>query len=321
MRKSFPTPTSQGSAQSCTAFATAYGLRTFLERQKRGWADDDPGHIFSPAFIYNIFCNGDRETGLKVQNALTFMVGGGCCTLKDMPYDPNDCGNEPTDEIRVLARDYKMDEWQALDIRNIQKVKTYLASGTPVVVVAFVDPPDSWAVNEKGVTDHYSTDGPKPKKVLWTRQNCHAMILVGYDGNKEAFEVMNSWGPEWQDKGFGWIAYSFWPTWVHEGYIVPKPKLRRIGPPGASVSSKEVGWLPVGPNGTENGNWGYSTDIKLNEVERTPEKTLPAEIKEELAPVLATESPSPTPTPMAEATATPAPTPSPTPERTATNPP
>lgn len=298
MRKSFPAPIYQGhTTNSCTAVATAYGLRTFLERQKSGWTGQHPSRVFSPAFIYNIFNNGSKKTCVRVQNALSYMIGGGVCTWQTMPYDPDDVTTEPSDEMRQEAFNYTIPGWETLDVKNAEKVRTHLASGVPVVVVAFVDPPDEWAVNARGVTDHYSTDFPKPKKEVEERGNCHTMVVVGYDNNKQAFEVMNSWGSDWQDGGFGWIAYSFWKDWVHEGYIVPKPKPRRVGPPGSSPSSTKLKWLPVGPEGVDNGNWGYSPDVNLKEVQLTEDKKLPPEIKEELAPVITTEAPSATPAP------------------------
>lgn len=44
----------------------------------------------------------------------------------------------------------------------------------------------------------------------------HAMVVVGYDDNKGAFKVLNSWGTSWGQGGFGWIAYSAFKTRVRE---------------------------------------------------------------------------------------------------------
>ncbi len=287
-RKRFPKPMNQGTQQSCTAFATAYALKTFLERKRLGWTDDDPSRLFSPAFIYNPFAHGDGTQGIYVQDALTYLAGGGCCTLKTMPYDPNDVANQPTREARREAYDYRIERWDTIDVANVAKVKTFLAAGKPVVIVAFVDTADDgkWAVNAKGVTDHYLTDGPKPTNSH--RSGCHAMVAVGYDDDRKAFEVMNSWGSAWNDGGFGWIAYSFWPTWVNEGYIATN-KGEQASTSNVGVSSKELRWLPVGPEGSSNGNWGYSQNIDLQQVALTKEKKLPPAVKQELKPVLSAE--------------------------------
>ena len=36
----------------------------------------------------------------------------------------------------------------------------------------------------------------------------HAIVLVGYDDTKNRWIIRNSWGPTWQDKGYGYIPYS-----------------------------------------------------------------------------------------------------------------
>ena len=34
----------------------------------------------------------------------------------------------------------------------------------------------------------------------------HAMVVVGYDDDQNAFRLMNSWGQEWCEGGFGWVT-------------------------------------------------------------------------------------------------------------------
>ena len=36
----------------------------------------------------------------------------------------------------------------------------------------------------------------------------HAMLVVGYDDDMNAFKVVNSWGKEWGNDGFVWIDYK-----------------------------------------------------------------------------------------------------------------
>jgi len=36
----------------------------------------------------------------------------------------------------------------------------------------------------------------------------HAIVLVGYDDQKNHWIIRNSWGPTWEDKGYGYIPYS-----------------------------------------------------------------------------------------------------------------
>ena len=48
----------------------------------------------------------------------------------------------------------------------------------------------------------------------------HAMVVVGYDDEKAAFKILNSWGSDWGDRGCGWIAYARFATVVKEAYVV-----------------------------------------------------------------------------------------------------
>ena len=36
----------------------------------------------------------------------------------------------------------------------------------------------------------------------------HAVVIVGWDDDKDAWLIKNSWGTDWGDGGFGWIAYG-----------------------------------------------------------------------------------------------------------------
>lgn len=47
----------------------------------------------------------------------------------------------------------------------------------------------------------------------------HAVMIVGWDDDKEAWLVRNSWGEAWGDEGYGWIKYNSnnigdWAIWV-----------------------------------------------------------------------------------------------------------
>jgi C1A family cysteine protease len=39
----------------------------------------------------------------------------------------------------------------------------------------------------------------------------HSVTLIGYDDSKQLLKFINSWGPGWGDKGFGYISYMAMP--------------------------------------------------------------------------------------------------------------
>ena len=36
----------------------------------------------------------------------------------------------------------------------------------------------------------------------------HVVVLIGWDDDKMAWLIKNSWGTEWGENGFGWIKYG-----------------------------------------------------------------------------------------------------------------
>jgi C1A family cysteine protease len=49
---------------------------------------------------------------------------------------------------------------------------------------------------------------PKPTESV---QGGHAVTIVGYDEKKDeggSFLFKNSWGPDWGERGYGWIPMS-----------------------------------------------------------------------------------------------------------------
>ena len=36
----------------------------------------------------------------------------------------------------------------------------------------------------------------------------HIILITGWDDGKGAWEIKNSWGPTWGNKGFGWVDYN-----------------------------------------------------------------------------------------------------------------
>ena len=48
----------------------------------------------------------------------------------------------------------------------------------------------------------------------------HAVVVVGYNEFRGAFQIMNSWGQEWGDNGFIWIKYKDFAEYVKYGYVL-----------------------------------------------------------------------------------------------------
>lgn len=60
--------------------------------------------------------------------------------------------------------------------------------------------------------------GPKQHKSV-----NHVVVLIGWDDDNQAWLIKNSWGEEWGEKGFGWVAYDSNNIGYGAAWIQPTP--------------------------------------------------------------------------------------------------
>lgn len=66
----------------------------------------------------------------------------------------------------------------------------------------------------------------------------HAMCVIGYDDNKSggAFQIMNSWGEQWGDRGYCWVRYTDFEHFTKEAYgLYPMGNTEKTDPNKLSV--------------------------------------------------------------------------------------
>jgi hypothetical protein len=211
MSARFPTPGYQGNQTSCVGWAVAYALKSYQEHQERNWGLSGPTRTFSPAFIYNqIKLSPDcRVGGSLFTDALNVLRRDGVATMADFPYQENSCNAVPAAIVKQNARAFAVADWRRINVQDEIEVKTQLASGFPVLIGMMVD--RNFADLQAGMI--YDTPGG-------AQLGGHAMVVVGYSDQRNAFRVINSWGTHWGDGGFGWISYPAFRAKVREAYVV-----------------------------------------------------------------------------------------------------
>ena len=203
----------QGNQGSCVAWSVAYAMKSYQEKieEKHSFERNgtlDKKTVFSPAYIYNQISRG-QDQGSQIWEALNLVMKKGAATWNDMPYDERDFRRQPNADIVKEAGKFRITYWRAVDTANISDIKAHLASGYPVLIGAYVD---TGFMNLQGPNSLYN-------KISDLNGGGHAMCLVGYDNERQAFKLINSWGTTWGDQGFGWIDYQFFPKVVREAYI------------------------------------------------------------------------------------------------------
>jgi hypothetical protein len=215
-----PPPGNQGDLNACVGWAMAYGLKSYQEKieEGRSYIKDgavDPKTVFSPSFIYNQ-CNNGRDSGVFYPDAFNVLSEVGAATWADMPYNGKDFKTQPSPDVKARAKRYRIDFWRQVNAQDTKEIKAHLNAGFPVLIGANVD------------EGFIKLPADRIWKTLGQPLGGHAMIVVGYDDDKKAFRLMNSWGTGWCDKGFCWVDYEFFRRAVNEAYVV---KDARDGPP------------------------------------------------------------------------------------------
>ncbi len=198
-----PTPGYQGLLGTCSGWCTAYSARTILEAIKNGWNHSKTNaNAFSPSFVYNQIRKRNNCTGgTSLIDALDVLKEEGCVKLNKFGYD---CSREVTKEDKIRASKYKIIEYRRIanswTENKSMYVKKSISNNRPVVIA--LNCPLSFN-NAKKVWNPNSSD----YKLL--AMPGHGITVIGYDDNKYggAFEVENSWGTNWGNKGFTWIRY------------------------------------------------------------------------------------------------------------------
>ncbi|MDR1047327.1 MAG: hypothetical protein LBL64_06090 [Treponema sp.] len=216
-----PFPGDQGQYSSCTAWVAAFAARTMSESITVNRYDrtQTSGSVFSPVFVYKSISDDPLcKQGTVISHALDLMQNEGVPRMSD--FERN------TDFLRVspaMYRDsrkytiggystlFRFSRTESIGQDGVRAIKKSLAEGKPVIIG--MNTPDSF-MKIKGKNVWKPVESPA---VNW---GGHAMCVVGYDDGFAggAFELQNSWGTDWGDRGYGWISYTDFGRFVNEAY-------------------------------------------------------------------------------------------------------
>ncbi len=188
----------QGRVGSCVANSVVGALE--FHQIRNGQPLRDISRLF---VYYNARRLGDRigQSGTTTQRAVAGILGWGACSASMWPYQVPMVDVRPTDDCYSAA----------LNMRGVQVAQTYfdqgvreaLAAGLPVCFGMAVPP------FLMKVTARETGEMRPPKDGVWEEAaGGHAMLLVGYDDDRHAWLVRNSWGTAYADSGHVWIDYD-----------------------------------------------------------------------------------------------------------------
>ncbi len=231
----FPEIGDQLDLGSCLFWAQIYYQYTY-EMNKSTNTPTTADNVFSPQWSYNVATAG-ADMQCTTINSLNFMKYQGNVPMSQIPYDLQYKNAYPTEEVWRNAINYRIKDYYFLedvgtfltpitspDDSDLTLIKTALNNGeiltystmmygwTHTELTANADAPENDKyIGQEAVTSMDSQDGG------------HRMTLVGYNdniwidinknskvdkGEMGAFKIANSWGTEYGNNGFCWVAYD-----------------------------------------------------------------------------------------------------------------
>lgn len=190
----------QGQLASCSSWAVSYYLKSFQEYLENGEAYSSTT-TFSPSFTYNQLTMGECG-GTSIAETLDLVQEQGVSSLALFPYDENGCSEQPNEEQIAAAAAARISEFRSLSGQNmLAEMKTLITQQQPIVIGAYLS-------TEFGTTDSFGLTAYREHVVDYGTGDCHAMLVVGFSDEYNAFKVVNSWGENWGADGFVWIDYA-----------------------------------------------------------------------------------------------------------------
>ena len=195
-----PPVRNQGELASCTSWAVSYYMKSFQEKIESG-EEYTQSNILSPSYTYNQLTSGNCD-GTSINETLTLVREKGVAPIDIFPYMEDDCATLPPEAVNEVAANAKIADFKNLSGENmVAEMKTLLTQNQPIIIGAVLSP-------EFGKIDDFGLSAYREHQIDYNSATCHAMLVVGFNNEFEAFKIVNSWGDDWGDNGFAWIDYK-----------------------------------------------------------------------------------------------------------------
>ncbi len=199
LRQDWPGIVDQGNLGSCVWNAVGYAFLWCLSKQS--------DVIFQPSRLFGYYNTRKLEgtvredAGCMIRDAFKVLRKQGVCDETEWPYLISRYAVKPPSRCYDAAM-----ENQSLQYFRVPLSESLLcqcvAEGFPVVI--------GIAIYESFETEDVARTGrvrlPKKTERLL---GGHAVTVIGYDRDKERFELANSWGTGWGDHGFFTVPFDY----------------------------------------------------------------------------------------------------------------
>lgn len=177
-------PRDQGVCGSCWAFCAAGAFEAYLGIYDARLVDLSEQHVLD--------CNEEDYdcSGGWMTAAYRLWCNWGALLESQLPYAAEDARPCDGNDLMPLA---VLSGWETVSSHRTALQQAILTG--PVAVAMHVY--DDFQHYQAGIYEHAGSDGVN-----------HAVLLVGWDDEREAWILRNSWGLDWGEQGYAYVRYD-----------------------------------------------------------------------------------------------------------------
>lgn len=147
-----------------------------------------------------------------VEDNLTFLASTGTVSAAILPFESPNLTPSVYSGVKYRIQNYlKLFQPTTRPQQKTYDIKKALMRGNPVVVEIQV------TAEFKNLKQARYYD---PKLGDKTAAGTQHLVVVGYDEERRAFELQNSWGREWGNGGYIWMSYDDLGTLATNGFVL-----------------------------------------------------------------------------------------------------
>ena len=190
---------SQGNLGSCTANAVCAAYMIDLHKQKL--KNFYPSRLFLYYNTRKVEGKQDKDDGASLRDTVKTLQKQGVCSESKWPYVVSKFAIKPSDQCYQDAKGNIVSKYERIEkYSDKDQLRACLKAGFPFVFgfkvfESFNNIPLSGYMEMPAI-------GEEPKGE-------HAVVAVGYDDERKAIKVLNSWGPHWGHNGYFYMPYEF----------------------------------------------------------------------------------------------------------------
>ena len=175
----------------------------------------DPSTIFT--YYNQHVMEGDdvkEDSGSTVEIALDCVRKLGACNAKVWPNTKPFSKKPSKAAYKDGLKGHEVTTYH--QVKSLLQIKKAINKGYPVPAAM------TWAF--KYVDSNTWIFRDPTKEEIDECDKGHAIVIVGYDDEKQIFEIRNSWGPNWCNGGYAYISYKAMKKciWFEDSYAVVK---------------------------------------------------------------------------------------------------